>query len=105
MDYKALGLGAAASVVSDVNVTGWGSEVTVSCLYNPLDSPKPYQLVFVDCCEIQWQTIELKDVKESTADLIGFSAGAEAHQKAAVITTNIFEISIVYGKLVVRKDW
>ncbi|WP_375498439.1 hypothetical protein [uncultured Nostoc sp.] len=46
-----------------------------------------------------------EEVHESEADLIGFSIGAESHKKATVITTDIFELSIIYGSFVLQKNW
>ncbi|MBF2005504.1 MAG: hypothetical protein IGS49_08560 [Chlorogloeopsis fritschii C42_A2020_084] len=105
MDYALLALGEATSLVTDVMFTKWGSEVVISCLYNPQESSKPYKLIFKDCNEVRWQVIDAEDVQESTADLIGFSIGAESHKKPAVITTDIFEISIIYGSFVLQKNW
>ena len=45
-----------------------------------------------------------EEVHELEADLIGFSIGAEFHKKAAVITTDIFELSIIYGSFVLQKN-
>lgn len=103
MDYALLNLGKAASVVTNVQVTKWGSNVVVSCLYDPLGSSQPYQLIFRECSEVRWQMIELENVQESTADLIGFSIGTEAYQEAAVLTTDVFELSIIYSDFVFQK--
>lgn len=105
MDYALLALGKATSLVTNVLVTKWGSDVVVSCLYDPLGSSKPYQLIFKDCHEVRWQVVEPGDVQDSTADLIGFSIGAESHREAAVLTTDIFELSIIYGSFVLQKNW
>lgn len=104
MDYALLDLGKAASLVTDVLVTNWGGSVVVSCLYEPLGSSQPYQLIFQDCLEVRWQVIELEDVQESAADLIGFSIGAGAYQEAAVLTTDVFELSIIYGSFILQKN-
>ncbi len=103
MDYALLDLGKAASLVTNVLATKWGSSVVVSCLYDPLGSSQPYELIFRDCREVRWQVIELEDVQESTADLIGFSIGAGAYQEAAVLTTDVFELSIIYSSFVLQK--
>lgn len=105
MDYALLALGQASSLVKNIEVTQWGNAVVVSCLYDPLGFSKLYQLIFKDCHEVKWLVIEPGDAQESTADLIGFSMGAESHKKAAVITTDIFELSIVYGSFVLQKNW
>jgi hypothetical protein len=105
MDDALLELGPATSLVTDVSVTKWGSEVLVLCLYDPLGSRQPYQLVFKDCREVRWEIFDLNDVQESEADLIGFSGGADCHRDHAVITTDIFEVFITYGRFIVQRDW
>ena len=105
MDYAQLNLGKATSLVTNVLVTKWGTDVTVLCLYNPLVSSQPYELIFRDCHKLRWEVITSEDMQEPTADLIGFSIGAESHQEAAVITTDMFELSILYGSFILQKNW
>ncbi len=105
MDYALLTLGKSASLITNVLVTKWGSEVVVSCLYEPLGASRSYQLIFKDCHEVRWQVIEPGAVQDSTADLIGFSIGTGSHREAAVFTTDTFELSIIYGSFVLQKDW
>ena len=105
MDYTLLALGEATSLVTDVICTKWGSEVVILCLYNPQESSKPYKLIFTDCNEVRWQVIDPGNMQESTAEIIGISIGVESHKKPAVITTDIFEIFIIYGSFVLQKNW
>jgi hypothetical protein len=44
-----------------------------------------------------------EDVQEPEADLIGIHLGEAAHRKAALIHTDIFEISILYGSFSIHK--
>ncbi|WP_158507416.1 hypothetical protein [Nostoc piscinale] len=46
-----------------------------------------------------------EEVHEVEADLIGFSIGTESYQQAAIITTEIFELTIIYGRFVIQKNW
>ena len=105
MDYTLLELGPATSLVTNVLVTKWGSDILVSCIYDPLGSRRPYQLLFKDCREVRWEVIQPEEVEDAEADLIGFSMGAAGHQDAAVIDTDLFELSVLYGSLTVEKDW
>lgn len=68
-DYNLLGLGKLTSLVTNVNVSLWGAEVS-----------------------------------DLEADLIGISLGEEAHQKPAVICTDIFEISVLYSSFSVHNQ-
>jgi hypothetical protein len=104
-DYELLGLGPATSLVTSVAVDKWGSEVLISCLYDPLGSRRPYQLLFEDCHDVRWEVIRPEDVKDLEANLIGFSIDLQGHRHAAVIHTDIFELTILYGNFAVRKDW
>ena len=44
-----------------------------------------------------------EDVKDPEADLIGIHFGEKAHRKAALIHTDIFDISILYGRFSLHK--
>jgi hypothetical protein len=58
MNYQALGLGAAASVVTAVTVDKDQHTIMISCLYDPQDVQMPYTLGFKQCEHIAWQTFK-----------------------------------------------
>ncbi|MEG4074158.1 hypothetical protein QUA30_15820 [Microcoleus sp. Pol14C2] len=103
-DYNLLNLGGLTSLVKNVNVSLWGNEVLLECIYDPTGDQLPYSLVFQDCREIMWEVHDEEEVKEPLADLIGFHLGEDAHRKAALIHTDIFEISILYGSFSIHKE-
>lgn len=105
MDYALLGLGDRTSVVTGVSVTNWGGRVVISCLYNPSLINRPYQLSYTDCRELQWDVTFPEDTNDSEAELIGFTMGTPDHGKRAVITTDIFELLILYGSFELQKSW
>ncbi|TAE62340.1 MAG: hypothetical protein EAZ86_31275 [Oscillatoriales cyanobacterium] len=102
-DYNLLNLGGLTSLVTNVNVSLWGNEVLLECIYDPTGDRLPYFLVFHDCREIMWEVHDEEEVKEPEADLIGIHLGEDAHLKAALIHTDIFEISILYGSFSIHK--
>jgi hypothetical protein len=102
-DYNLLNLGGFTSLVQNVNVSLWGNEVLLECIYDPTGDRLPYSLVFQDCREIMWEVHDEEEVKEPEADLIGIHLGEDAHRKAALIHTDIFEISILYGSFSIHK--
>ncbi|NEQ99297.1 MAG: hypothetical protein F6K30_21745 [Cyanothece sp. SIO2G6] len=97
MDYRLLNLGPASSVVTDISIDKWCSEVTVSCLYDPSISKRPYELLFKECRGVSWELIEEENLDEVCAELIGLNLGLEKYEEAASITTDIFEMLITYG--------
>ena len=98
MDYQALGLGAAASVVTAVIVDKDKHTIMISCLYDPQDVQMPYTLCFKQCEHIVWQIFDaLPDLQQLDAELIGISLGPRGAQQLAVLTTDVFELSFVYG--------
>ncbi|MCL1475990.1 hypothetical protein [Argonema antarcticum] len=103
-DYNLLGLGGLTSLVTNVKVCWWGNEVLVECLYDPTGSSLPYSLVFKDCRKIRWDVHDEEEVHQPLADLIGIHLGEEAHRKPALIHTDIFEISILYGSFSIQKQ-
>jgi hypothetical protein len=98
MNYQALGLGEAASVVTAVIVDKDKHTITISCLYDPQDTQMPYTLCFEQCEHIAWQTFNaLPDLQQLDAELIDISLGPRGAQQLAVLTTDVFELSFVYG--------
>ena len=105
-DYALLALGNLTSTLVGVEVNRWGTELIVRCLYNPLD-PQPYDLIFRGCRRIEFEPYvndPLNDV--SQAEIIGLSLGEKGHQKPAVITSSVVEITVVYStyELLVHKS-
>ncbi len=102
-DYKLLNLGGLTSLVTNIKVSLWGNELLLECIYDPTGDRSPYSLVFQDCREIRWEVHDEEEIKEPEADLIGFHLGEDAHRTAALIHTDIFEISILYGSFSIHK--
>jgi hypothetical protein len=98
MDYQALGLGEAASVVTAVTVDTDEQSILLSCLYNPQEAPVPYTLWFRQCENIAWDTFDdVPDLQHLDAELVGLSLRTNGTQKLVVITTDVFELSFCYG--------
>ena len=98
MDYQALGLGEAASVVTAVTVDKDKHTIVISCLYDPQSAQMPYTLGFQQCEHIAWQPFDAcLDLRQLDAELIGISLGTSDAQQLAVLTTDVFELSFVYG--------
>lgn len=95
-DYKLLGLGELTSLITDVEISHWGTEVMLKCVYAPRGERLPYQLTFHNCQEIQWNVHDLESTSDLEADLIGLCLGKESYQQPAVIHTDIFELAIFY---------
>ncbi len=103
-NYQFLDVGPCTSLVTDVLITKWGSEILVSCLYDPLGATKPYQVLFTDCMALRWEVHSPEYVRDSEADVIGFELISEARDHA-LIHTDIFELAIWYGSYKVLKKW
>ena len=98
MNYQTLGLGEAASVVTAVIVDKDKHTIMISCLYDPQDVQMPYTLCFKQCEQIAWQIFnELRDLQQLDAELIGILLETSGAQQQAVLTTDVFELSFVYG--------
>ena len=102
-DYNLLNLGGLTSLVTNVDVCLWGNEIIFECIYDPTGDRLPYTIIFHDCRDISWEVFHPEDVQEPEADLIGIHLGEDAHRKAALIHTDIFEISILYGSFSIHK--
>lgn len=103
MDYQALGLGAAASVVTAVTVDKDEHTIMICCLYDPQGTQMPYTLCFQQCEHIAWQPFDAcRDLQQLDAELIGISFGTSDAQQRAVLTTDVFELSFVYGSFSIQ---
>lgn len=102
-DYELLNLGGLTSLITNINVSLWGNQIVFECIYDPTGHRSPYSIVFQDCRDISWEVFHPEDVKDPEADLIGFHLGEDAHRTAALIHTDIFEISILYGSFSIHK--
>ncbi len=103
-NYQFLDVGPYTSLVTDVLITKWGSEVLVSCLYDPLGATKPYQVLFTGCTNLRWEVHSPEYVQDAEADVLGFELRSEARDHA-LIHTDIFELAIWYGGYEVLKEW
>jgi hypothetical protein len=86
-------------MVTGVDVKLWGNTLLISCLYAPLSDRRPFQLVFSDTREITWHVHDTNALEECTSDLTGFILGEGGHSKPAIITTDIFELHVLYDGL------
>ena len=91
----------APSLITDVKVGGWGGDVVLSCLDDPL-TRRGYELVFRGCREIRWSPYETTSADEAEADVIGFCEGQPGYGEPAVLTTDLFELSVLYDRLETR---
>jgi hypothetical protein len=52
----------------------------------------------IQCEHVAWQTFNaFPDLQQLDAELIGISLGPRGAQQLAVLTTDVFELSFVYG--------
>ncbi|WP_373538027.1 hypothetical protein [Microcoleus sp.] len=102
-DYNLLNLGGLTSLVTNVNVSLWGNEILFQCIYDPTGDRLPYTIVFHDCRDVSWEVFHPEDVQDREADLIGIHLGEDDHRQAALIHTDIFAISILYGSFSIHK--
>lgn len=96
MDYYRLGLGKASSLVESFRLVDWGATVLVECLYDPLGERERYQLLFQGCSSLRIDMIPDAPIHELEADLIGISLGEENGRQPAILTTDLFELHLIY---------
>jgi len=101
-DYHLLGLGNSSSVIRKVEVQRWGNELLFNCLYEPYNSRQPYQLIFSNTLDIRWNVHDTDRLEVPMVDFVGLIIGEENHKKPAIVTTEVFEISVLYESLSVR---
>lgn len=100
--YQLLGLGPATSVVVSVEVLDLGRRIVVRALYDP-SLRKPFEIAFTKCRDLHLAFFSDDPRSDSETPLIGIFLGRERHQSPAVITTNTFELSVLYGEFLLTK--
>lgn len=96
MDYYRLGLGSASSLVRSLRLADWGATLLLECLYDPLGERRSYQLLFRGCSQLRIDMIPDSPVQEPEADLLGLSLGQEGGRQPAILTTDLFELHVMY---------
>ena len=98
MDYHRLGLGSASSLIRSICLLDWGANILIDCIYDPLGERKNYQLSFRGCSQLRIDMMPDAPVQEQEADLLGIRLGQENGRQPAVLTTDLFELHIVYQR-------
>ena len=83
------------SLVTSLHVGRWGNELVVEGFDDPL-TRRQVRLVFRDCREIRWSNYEVAP-SEIEADVVGLCVGQSNYREPALITTDLFELSVLYG--------
>jgi hypothetical protein len=83
------------ALITGIQVRRWGHEVVIEGLDDP-STRQPLRLRFADCRDIHWSNHAPEDA-EVEADVIGFCLGQGDFKEPALITTDLFELSVFYG--------
>ena len=72
----------------------------MACLDDPL-TRRTDEVVFTNCREIRWSSDEAGAILAAAteADIIGFGPGQASYVEPAILTTDLFELSIFYDRL------
>lgn len=87
------------TLISRVSLSEWGRTMSIEGLSNASEVNR-YLLVYSNCKRIHWESVDetLEEFLSSTADVIGWELGEGNYKKPAIITTDLFEISLWYEK-------
>lgn len=83
------------SVITDIRILKWGSEVEIECVDDPVNK-QVYILTFKKCTEVRLFAHDLDNVNESVDNLSGIIIGKEQYQEPAIVTGFIFELWVLY---------
>ena len=90
------------SLITDVQLRKWGKELVIEGLNDPLNRGQ-IQLVFKNCHEIRWSLLTDEAEPDTEADVIGLSLSKAEDGEFAILTTDLFELSVLYQSLEVRQ--
>lgn len=100
---EALKLSDGAWLINRVNLNFAAHALEIIADY---DEGRAFRLIFRDFHLLSWQIFEDEyDPRIFNADVIGMEIGEGQHRKPAVLATDLFEIIVSYGELVIEKDW
>ncbi|HML24548.1 MAG TPA: hypothetical protein PKD09_23045 [Aggregatilinea sp.] len=99
--YRLMGVPPAGIFITGVQILLWGRKVVLTCLYDP-EAPRRFRVTFEACAGIRWDAFEDEiDERDVEADVIGFLVGENDHGRPAIITTDLFELSVSYGTMII----
>lgn len=90
------------ALITAVRILDWGRRVIVEGVDDPV-TRNDFQIDFGDCRELRWSLYEDAPVDDAEADVIGICLGRDHHREPAVVTTDLFELSIRYGSVETRR--
>jgi len=92
--------------ITNIQITTWGCDVVVECRYEGEGKRQgPFQLLFEDVRSIQWDVHTKADEQDKVSEVAGLFPGQDGHAESAIIYTDIFELTILYGGFTLVKDW
>ena len=85
----------------DVNYAAQTLEISANW-----DEEREFQLIFTRFHILYWQILDDEyDPGTFAVDVIGMEIGEADHREPAVLTTDLFELSVSYGELEIKKAW
>jgi hypothetical protein len=92
----------ALALVANVQLRRWGEEIVVEGYDDP---PRRHriEIVFGKCREFRWSVYAGDASQDDVADVIGFAPGGAEDRDPAILTTDLFELSVLYGSSEVRQ--
>ncbi len=104
--FEALHLAIGAWLITGIEYKRWNRDLVFNAIYDDSREDTVFHVIFKDCQYINWFAMgDEVDAHHAAVDVIGMEIGEGAHRKPAMITTDLFEVSITYGELVIEKDW
>ncbi|MBN8591638.1 MAG: hypothetical protein J0M33_07755 [Anaerolineae bacterium] len=94
--------------IKDVHFFGWGSEVVFECHYDlPGSDPVPFQMVMLDCRELQWRVYaHLQHPEDRTLPataIVNLRLGTAGQRKPLQVLTDAFALTVHYGTLSISR--
>jgi len=103
--FALLGVPADGLRIDRVEFRLWGKEHLFSFVYQPGANERSFTVLFKDCHTYTWSAMADIEDGNTTAKVLGVDLGGDGYRKPATITTDVFEVTVGYGELVIDKDW
>lgn len=93
--------------IDGLRVEGWGGQIVLDCSYrHPQADAIPFQIVLLDCREIQWRVYAHASRAETLpAALVNIKLGTDGHRKPLSLLTDAFGLTVLYGEMKIKHDF
>lgn len=90
------------ALISNVEIRRWGSALAIDCFDDPINRHR-YHVMFRNCRELHWSHDAMAAMTDTEADVIGLTLGQGEYGEPAILTTDLFDLSVLSDRMDVEE--